>query len=108
MRNPFKIIRPVTPVNPPAQPQFPSTPVRLVRADSEEKPWPIWAFILYLVALAIIWLIAYPVINDIVEAIVIPLGLPGYLELFFEALPWILFIGFIWIAFRKTFRREGQ
>lgn len=108
MRNPFKPIRPITPISQPA-PQFPTTPMRLIRADNEEeKPWPIWAFILYIVAMAIMWLFAYPVISDIVDAIVIPLGLPGYLEVFFEALPWILFIGFIWIAFRKTFRREGQ
>jgi len=108
VRNPFKIIRPVSPINPPSISSLPSAPVRFVRADSEEKPWPIWAFVLYIVALAILWLIAKPVIDDLVDFLIIPLGLPGYLEFFFNALPYILFVGFLWIAFRKTFRREGQ
>lgn len=110
MRNPLSFLRPVTPIKPVRMEQqapiirFGGSP----QQQQEEKPWPVWVFILYIVFLVILWLVAYPVIKAITTTLIDPLTLPGYLDLFFKGLPYILFLGLTWIGFRKTFKREGQ
>lgn len=80
------------------------TPQPSYQPPAEEKPWPIYVFVGYVVFLAVIWLVAYPVISAIYDGIVEPLDIPGYLDLLIKSFPWILFLGLLWIGFRKTFK----
>jgi hypothetical protein len=84
------------------------TPLRFnVGQPQEEKPWPIWYFIIYLIILAAVWLWAKPIMDELVTGLVEPLSIAGYMDLFYNLLVWILFIGLVWIGISKTFRHRG-
>jgi len=89
--------------------QKPLRPVRFIYGSPQpEKPWPVWYFLAYIAFLPILWLVAYPIIDTLYDNMIAPLNLVGYMDFFFKSLPFILFLGLTWIAFRKTFRREGE
>lgn len=104
MRNPISsIFKPISPVK-----MEPPLRFNYSQPSQPEKPWPIWVFILYVGGLGILWLLSKPIIDALVTNLIYPLHLAGYLQLFFDVLPYIVFFGLLWIGFRKTFKREGE
>jgi flagellar biosynthesis/type III secretory pathway M-ring protein FliF/YscJ len=92
------------PVQPPV-----ISPARLnYGMPQENKPWPLWFFPIYIVILIVLWLVAKPIMDELVTQLIEPLSIAGYLDLFYHILVYVLFIGLFWIGFSNTFRREGQ
>ncbi len=103
MLNPIKtIFKPIRPDAPPPQ-QYNYN----YGQPQEEKPWAVWEFVLYIIVLAVLWLVAKPVMDALVTGLIEPLSIAGYLDFFYNAFVWIFFIGMLWVGFSNTFRR-GQ